>query len=238
MARARRLLLVPWMTTAAQTELERTTLRTFLSSSWFAEDEAAPTVARLLEQPCDEEERRLLLSYAAEETGHAALIAKHFETRGLKFGEPFWIQRVFRLARSRPTMLLQMYTVEVLACVFYAAMATRTKDKDAQALIKILLRDEARHIRLTRELLSRELARQPLAVRLKTRVLAAILRGGVGVTAFVQARQLQPVLGDTGFKFSLKLIRLLSAERSAIFRRPSQPDRPLSWWWRNEAAAT
>ena len=36
------------------TTLEHETLRTFLSSAWFAEDEAVPTVARLLEQPCDE----------------------------------------------------------------------------------------------------------------------------------------------------------------------------------------
>jgi rubrerythrin len=225
------------MTPLEETELERTTLRTFLSSSWFAEDEAAPTVARLLEQPCDEEERRLLLSYAAEENGHAELIARHFETRGLQFGDPFWIQRIFRLARSRPTMLLQMYTVEVLACVFYGAMAARTKDKDAQALIKILLRDEARHIRLTRELLSRELARQPATVRLKTRALAAILRVGVGVTAWVQSRQLRPVLGETGFTFSVKLVRLLSADRSAIFRRAAEPEKSLSWWWRAPVTA-
>ncbi len=222
----------------AETELERTTLRTFLSSSWFAEDEAAPTVARLLEQPCDEEERRLLLSYAAEENGHAALIAQHFETNNLKLGEPFWIQRIFRLARSRPTMLLQMYTVEVLACTFYAAMARRTKDKQAQVLIKVLLRDEARHIRLTRELLARELARQTPAARLKTRFLAAVLRAGVGVTAWVQSRQLRPVLGETGLTFSVKLVRLLSAERSAIFRHADEPARPLGWWWGPEAAAT
>jgi rubrerythrin len=226
------------MNCADQTELERTTLRTFLSSSWFAEDEAAPTVARLLEQPCDEEERRLLLSYAAEEHGHAELIAKHFQTNGLQFGDPFWIQKVFRLATSRPTMLLQMYTIEVLACTFYGAMAARTKDKDAQALIKILLRDEARHIRLTRELLSRELARQPFLGRLKARTLAAILRVGVGVTAWVQSKQLEPVLGATGLTLSIKLFRLLSAERSSIFRRPSDADRPLGWWWKVPAAAT
>lgn len=219
------------------TDLEHDTLRTFLSSSWFAEDEAAPTVARLLEQPCDEEERKLLLSYAAEENGHAALIAKHFETHNLKFGEPFWIQRVFRLARSRPTMLLQMYTVEVLACFFYAAMAKRTKDKEAQALIKTLLRDEARHIRLTRELLARELARQSPIGRLKARTLAAILRLGVGVTAWVQSRQLKPVLGETGFTFSVKLVRLLSAERAMIFRQPAEPERSLSWWWKQPLPA-
>ncbi len=220
-----------------QTELERATLRTFLSSSWFAEDEAAPAVARLLEQPCDDEERELLLSYAAEENGHAALIARYFEANGLKFGEPFWIQRVFRLARSRPTMLLQMYTVEVLACFFYAAMAKRTKDKDAQALIKVLLRDEARHIRLTRELLTRELARQTPAARLKTRALAGAFRAAVAVTAWVQSRQLRPVLGETGFSFSVKLFRLLSSERAALFRAPTEPHRPLGWWWRPQAVA-
>lgn len=217
-------------------DLEAATLRTFLSSSWFAEDEAAPTVARLLEQPCDEEERALLLSYAAEEERHAALIARHFATHSLKFGEPFWIQRVFRLARSRPTMLLQMYTIEVLACFFYAAMAARTKDREAKALIKVLLRDEARHIRLTRELLARELARQPFFGRLKARLFAAVLRAGVGVTAWVQARQLRPVLGPTGFTFSVKLVRLLTAERHAIFRSPRAPRRPLDWWWRAPAS--
>lgn len=214
-----------------QTELQAEILRTFLSSSWFAEDEASPTVKRLLEQPCDDEERRLLESYAAEEDGHAALIAEHFERTNQKLGEPFWIQRVFRLATSRPTMLLQMYTVEVLACTFYGAMAARTKDKQAQDLIRVLLRDEARHIRLCRELLARELARQPLAGRIKAQILAFVLRAGVGVTAWVQARQLRPVLGDTGFTYSQKILRALHADLPAIFRRPADRQRPLGWWW-------
>lgn len=204
---------------------ERDIVRTFLSSSFFAEDEAAPSVARLLELPCDEEERKLLESYAAEEAGHAALIAQHFATNGLELGEPFWVQRLFKLARARPTMLVQMYTIEVMACLFYGAMAARTHDESAKALLRKLLRDEARHIRLVRELLNRELARLTPLQRFKALGIASLFRVGASVTAFVQARHLAPVLGDTGLAMPRKLFRLLSAERAA------QPSRPLTWWW-------
>lgn len=213
------------------TPLEHDTLRTFLSSAFFAEDEAMPTVARLLAQPCDPEERRLLEAYAAEEEGHARLIRWHFERRGLPFGQPFWIQRLFRLASARPTMLQQMYTIEVMAAVFYGAMAAHTKDDEARALIRQLLRDEARHIRLTRELLARELSRTPWAGRLKARVLALGFWLGAGVTARVQARQLAPVLGDTGFTYSKKVMRILAADRPTIFRARSGTPRTLRWWW-------
>lgn len=213
------------------TPLERDTVRTFLSSAFFAEDEAMPTVQRLLALPCAPEERRLLESYATEEDGHAALIRAHFAARNEPFGQPFWIQRLFQLATSRQTMLQQMYVVEVLAAVFYGAMASHTKDPEARALIRRLLRDEARHIRLARELFARELARASFASRVKARVFATGLRLGLGVTAWVQARQLAPVLGETGFRYSKKLMRILAADLDAIFRPPSDAQRPLGWWW-------
>lgn len=217
------------------TQLERDTVRTFLSSAFFAEDEAMPTVNRLLAQPCDPEERKLLESYAAEEEGHAQLIRWHFENRNQEFGQPFWIQRLFRLATSRQTMLQQMYTVEVLAAVFYGAMAAHTRDPEARALIRRLLRDEARHIRLARELLARELARASFAGRLKARLFATGLRLGLGVTAWVQARQLKPVLGKTGFTYPKKVMRILAADLDAIFRAPDDAHRPLAWWWSSAA---
>ncbi|GEM_PF-3231757 len=210
---------------------EQDIVRTFLSSSFFAEDEAAPSVARLLALPCDPEERRLLESYAAEEAGHAAMISDHFETNGLQLGQPFWVQRLFKLARARPTMLVQMYTIEVMACLFYGAMATRTTDEAAKSLMRKLLRDEARHIRLVRELLVRELARLGPLQRVKAHTIALLFRVGASVTAYVQARHLRPVLGDTGLTLPKKLFRLLSADRV------DQPSKPLTWWWGAPAVA-
>lgn len=213
------------------TQLERDTVRTFLSSAFFAEDEAMPTVNRLLAQPCDAEERTLLESYAAEEEGHAQLIRWHFEQRAEDFGKPFWIQRLFRLATSRATMLQQMYVVEVLAATFYGAMASHTKDREAQALIRRLLRDEARHIRLARELLARELARTGFFGRLKAKLFAAGFIAGVAVTARVQAKQLRPVLGETGFRYSKKIVRVLLADLPVIFRSAGSSSRSLGWWF-------
>lgn len=216
---------------ARSSALEATTLRTFLSSSWFAEAEADSVVSRLLLQSDDPEERRLLESYAAEEQHHAELIDGHLNDRGLEKGPPFWIQPLFRVASSRLHLLLQIFHVELLAGVFYGAMAEATQDLEARALIRRLLRDEARHIRLFRELLARELAVQPWTGRVQAQLIVFGARLGLSVTAWVQSLQLRPVLGATGVHFPVKVFKLLLAQREALFRGAHQPDRPLGWWW-------
>ena len=60
---------------------------------------------------------------------------------------------------ARTTLLIQFYHVEILAGCFYGAMAARVRDGAARELLRRLLRDEARHIRLHRELLARQIAR-------------------------------------------------------------------------------
>ena len=66
---------------------------------------------------------------------------------------------LLRLARSRAALLLQFYSLELTAGVFYGAMASKTRDPGAKALIRRFLLDEAWHIRLHRGLLARELSR-------------------------------------------------------------------------------
>src|SRR4051794_32179457 len=146
-------------------------LADFLASSFFAEDEATPVVEKLLRHPADEEERALLLSYAREEDGHARVLDAELARRGLPKGQPFWIQRAFRRMSARTTLLVQFYHVEILAVSFYGPVAARVRDGAARALLRRLLRDEARHIRLHRELLARHLARIGALGRLKARVL-------------------------------------------------------------------
>ena len=171
---------------------------TFLASSFFAEDEATPVVEKLLRHPTDSEERALLLSYAAEEDGHARILDAELARRGLPKGPPFWIQKVFRQISARTTLLIQFYHVEILAGCFYGAMAARVRDQAARELLRRLLRDEARHIRLHRELLARQLARLGALGRLKAWLFAFLFRWSFFVTAWYQARQLAPILGDAG----------------------------------------
>ena len=45
-------------------DLERSIVATFLSSSWYAEEEASSLVEKLLRHPCRAEERELLTAYA------------------------------------------------------------------------------------------------------------------------------------------------------------------------------
>lgn len=204
-------------------DIERATVMTFLSSSWYAEDEASAVVAKLLRHPSSPEERAALVAYARQEDEHAALIDDLFRRRGWTRGQPFWIQRIFRLARARATLLLQFYNVELLAGVFYGAMAARTRDSEAKALIKRLLRDEAWHIRLHRELLARELARLSAPGRLAMRFLALLFRVGMRATAHVQARQLAPVLGDAGKALPAKIAAHLRADVPRLFRHSLVP---------------
>src|SRR5262245_13861216 len=172
-------------------------LANFLAS-FFAEDEAMPVVEKLLGHPTDSEERALLLSYAREEDGHARILDAELARRGLPKGQPFWIQKVFRKIRARTTLLIQFYHVEIIAGCFYGAMAARVRDGAARALLLRLLRDESRHIRLHRELLARQLARSGPLGRLKARVVAFMFRWSFFVTAWYQARQLAPILGEAG----------------------------------------
>ena len=147
-------------------------LADFLASSFFAEDEATPVIDKLLRHPTDAEERALLLSYAREEDSHARILDAELARRRLPKGQPFWIQKVFRRLSARTTLLIQFYHVEILAGCFYGAMASRAPDATARALLRRLLRDEARHIRLHRELLARQLARIGTLGRLKARAFA------------------------------------------------------------------
>jgi len=206
-------------------------LANFLSSSFFAEDEATPVVKKLLAHPTNEEERALLLSYAEEEDRHARLIEEHLARRGLPKGAPFWIQKVFRRFRARTILLVQFYNVEILAGTFYGAMAGRIRDGEARALIRRLLRDEARHIRLHRELLARHIARLGPLGRLEARVLALVFRAACSVTAWYQARQLAPILGQAGPPLRAKILKKMRADLPYLFGRGARPGRSLDWWW-------
>ena len=209
-------------------------LATFLASSFFAEDEATPVVEKLLRHPTDSEERALLLSYAREEDGHARILDAELARRGLPKGQPFWIQKVFRKISARTTLLLQFYHVEILAGCFYGAMAARVRDDAARALLRRLLRDEARHIRLHRELLARQLARIGALGRLKARLVAFLFRWSFFVTAWYQARQLAPILGEAGPPLRRKILHKLHADLPFLFGARNRTPVSLDWWWSRE----
>jgi rubrerythrin len=210
-------------------------LAAFLASSFFAEDEATPVVTKLLQHPTTEEERALLLSYAREEDGHARLIEDLLRRRGLQKGAPFWIQKVFRRFRARTSLLVQFYNVEILAGTFYGAMVARIRDPEAQALLRRLLRDEARHIRLHRELLARHIARLRPWARFQAWALILVFRMACGLVAWYQARQLAPILGEAGPRLRGKILRALRADLPVLFGPRDRPARPLDWWWRAPA---
>ena len=211
-------------------------LANFLSSSFFAEDEATPVVDKLLLHPTSDEERAFLLSYAQEEDGHARLLEEHLARRGIAKGAPFWIQKLFRRLRGRTILLLQFYNVEVLAGTFYGAMAGRVRDPESRALIKLLLRDEARHIRLQRELLARQIASLGPIRRARARALALVFRISCFVTAWYQARQLAPILGAAGPPLRRKILRKLRADLPFLFGPRDRVPRSLDWWWRSAPA--
>jgi rubrerythrin len=206
-------------------------LATFLAASFFAEDEATPVVEKLLRHPTDDEERALLLSYAREEDGHARILDRELARRLLPKGEPFWIQRIFRRMSARTSLLVQFYHVEILAGCFYGAVAARVEDVAARDLLRRLLRDEARHIRLHRELLAREIARLGTLGRLKARALCFLFRWAFFVTAWYQARHLAPIVGDAGPPLRGKILNKLRADRPFLFGPRNRPPRPLDWWW-------
>ena len=195
-----------------QADRERALVAAFLSSSWYAEAGAPSLVAKMLRHPCSAEERDLLVAYAKEEDAHADLIEAHFGERGLTKGPPFWMQPLFHLATSRAALLLQFYHLELTAGVFYGAMASKTRDPGAKALIRRLLLDEAWHIRLHRALLVREIARLSPRERRRMRARAVLVRLALGVMARFQVRQLAPVLGPGGRALPRKVAAHLRAD--------------------------
>ena len=200
-----------------QANREQAIVAAFLSSSWYAEEEASSVVAKLLRHPCSAEERDLLVAYAKEEDLHADLIEAHFRERALTKGPPFWMQPLFHLATSRAALLLQFYHLELMAGIFYGAMASKTRDLGAKALIRRLLLDEAWHIRLHRGLLARELARLSPRERLRVRALALLFRLAMGVMARFQVHQLAPVLGPDGRALPRKVSAHLRADLPKLF---------------------
>jgi len=213
-------------------------LANFLASSFFAEDEATPVVDKLLQHPTDDEERALLLSYAREEDSHARILDAELARRKLPKGQPFWIQKVFRKISARTTLLIQFYHVEIIAGCFYGAMAARVPDRAARDLLRRLLRDEARHIRLHRELLARQLARSGTLGRLKARCFAFLFRWSFFVTAWYQARQLAPILGEAGPPLRRKILHKLRADRPFLFGSRERKPVSLDWWWSREKRST
>jgi rubrerythrin len=211
-------------------------LAAFLASSFFAEDEATPVVEKLLAHPTSDEERALLLSYAREEDGHAQLLDAHLRRRGIARGAPFWIQKVFRRLRGRTTLLVQFYHVEVLAGAFYGAVVARVRDPEVRALLRRLLLDESRHIRLHRELLARQIARLGSLARLGARLLAFAFRASASLTAWYQARQLAPILGPGGAGVRRKIVSKMRADLPFLFAARGRRPEPLAWWWSRSRA--
>jgi hypothetical protein len=103
-------------------------------------------------------------------------------------------------------------------------------------LIRRLLRDEARHIRLHRELLARQIARLRGWGRWRARLLVACFTAAAGVTAWYQARQLAPILGPAGPATRRKIRQKLRADRPFLFGRRTRAPQPLEWWWARRAA--
>lgn len=195
------------------------TLHAFLSSSWFAEESASPAVARLLAHPCDAEERAVLIAYAAEEDEHARLLAELFARRGLQRGQPFWIQPVLDAVSGRTELVLQMFHLELMAGMFYAGVARGIDDVEVKALIRRLLRDEARHIRLFRGLARKQLATLTGFEALRARAFVYALQAGAYVTAQYQTRQLAPLLGPRGRSLPARVWAQFVSEREGLFRR-------------------
>ena len=201
------------------------TLQSFLSSSWFAEESASPAVARLLAHPCDADERAVLIAYAAEEDEHARLLGELFQRRGLQRGQPFWIQPVLDRVSGRTELIVQMFHMELMAGMFYGAVAQGVDDAEVRALIRRLLKDEARHIRLFRELARRQLARLDGFAALKARAFVLALQVGAYATAQYQARQLAPLLGPRGSTLPARVWEQFVSERPGLFGEVSS--RPL-----------
>lgn len=193
------------------------TLNTFLSSSWFAEESASPMVARLLARTADAGERRVLTAYAAEEDEHARLIAAFFEKHGLKRGKPFWIQPALDRIGGRTPLVVLMFHLEMMAALFYGAVAQSIEDGEARELIRRLLRDEAGHIKLFRSLARRELSQKKGLERVTAQALVSSIQLAAYSTAQFQARQLAPLLGPRAETLPKRVWALFKAERAELF---------------------
>ena len=78
--------------------------------------------------------------------------------------------------------------------------------------------------------------------RLKARLFAFLFRWSFFVTAWYQARQLAPILGEAGPPVRRKIMHKLRADLPFLFGGRDRAPIPLDWWWSREtphvAAAT
>ena len=198
-------------------------LADFLASSFFAEDEATPVVEKLLRHPTDSEERALLALICAR-GGRARAHPRRRAgaaraAEGTAVLDPEGVPADQRADHAADPVLSRRDPGRLLLRRDGGARARRRRARAAAAAAARRGAPHPAAPRAARPRSSRASARSDGSRR---GVFAFLFRWAFFVTAWYQARQLAPILGDAGPPLRRKILHKLRADLPV----PVRPARP------------
>jgi hypothetical protein len=100
----------------------------------------------------------VLSLFIREEQRHSACLLRFMRRQGIPLVTKHWVDNIFRLLRGLAGLELSLrvlVTAELIAVPYYRALGLATNSKLLQAICKMILRDEAAHLRFQASMLFR-----------------------------------------------------------------------------------
>lgn len=102
--------------------------------------------------------------FIREEVDHSMLLAQFMNQENIPLKTNDWVNRLFRLSRSNRGILWTTHTLvsaEILGATYYAALRNLTRSATLESICKVILRDQAQHIRFQNTILCTLYANKP-----------------------------------------------------------------------------
>jgi hypothetical protein len=153
--------------------------------------------------------------FIREEQRHSACLLRFMRIQGIPPVTKHWVDNIFRLLRGLAGLELSLrvlVTAELIAAPYYRALGLATNSKLLQAICKMILRDEASHLRFQASMLFRLGAGRARVVQ---RLLSVAHRLFLLGTCYVVWAGHRNVFAAAGYSFR-KLVRESLSEPAVL----------------------
>lgn len=174
--------------------------------------------------------------FIKEEQRHAMVLGEFMKQNNIDRIKGHWVDGVFRWLRSLASLensVIVLITAEIIAAVYYQALAKSTRSETLKAICGQILKDEEMHINFQSFTLQQFYLRRNLLSRFWIRLYHAVLMAGTTLVVWGGHRKVLKSGGFTLFVFSKnvfgeflrsdKMIR--GVEIAEILHREIDPDR-------------
>jgi 4-hydroxy-3-methylbut-2-enyl diphosphate reductase len=172
---------IPWDAPKRLSGPERDAVLRSIQIFQLGESGGGTRLLRAAEKYCqrqgDRQYVKALRLFIAEEQRHAELLARFLEREGEALIARQWTNGAFRRLRNLiglESMLAVLLAAELMARVYYAALARATQDPVLRAICSRILRDERWHVRFQCDRLARMRGNRPAALKIVMRCAEAM----------------------------------------------------------------